>query len=132
MNIRFLEAFVWVARLGSFRNAADKLNITQAAISNRIASLEQDFDTRLFDRDAREVHLTFTGRRLLGHAERMLELSREMHSVTRLKSSIVGIVRIGVIETIVHTWLINFLQRMQEIYPGIEIRTHLGIDPSNT
>jgi DNA-binding transcriptional LysR family regulator len=122
MNIRFLEAFVWVTRLGSFRNAADKLNITQAAISNRIASLEQDFDTRLFDRDAREIRLTFAGRRLLGLAERMLELSREMHSVTRLNSNIVGIVRIGVIETIVHTWLIGFLQRMQETYPGIEIR----------
>src|SRR5438046_7841182 len=116
MNVRFLEAFVWVARLGSFRTAADRLNITQAAISNRIASLEQDFDTRLFDRDAREIRLTFAGRRLLGYAERMLDLNLEMLSASRATSDAVGIVRIGVIETIVHTWLSNFLQRMQELY----------------
>ncbi len=40
MNVRFLEAFVWVARLGSFRAAADKLHTTQAGISSRIATLE--------------------------------------------------------------------------------------------
>ncbi len=43
MNLRFLEAFVWVARLGSFKAAADKLHTTQAAISARIATLEDQF-----------------------------------------------------------------------------------------
>ena len=122
MNTRFLEAFVWAARLGSFRTAADKLHITQAAISNRIASLEQDFGTRLFDRDAREIRLTFAGRNLLGYAERMLELCRDMYAANSSPSHITGEVRIGVIETIVHTWLIPFLQRVQERYPGIEIQ----------
>nr|WP_286298852.1 LysR family transcriptional regulator [Aminobacter sp. SS-2016] len=42
MNLRFVETFVWVARLGSFRAAADRLNATQAAVSNRIASLEAE------------------------------------------------------------------------------------------
>lgn len=121
MNVRFLEAFVWAARHGSFRIAAERLNITQAAVSNRIASLEEDFDTRLFDRDAREIRLTFAGRRLLGYAERMLDLNLEMMSASRATSNAVGVVRIGVIETIVHTWLSTFLQRMQELYPGIEI-----------
>lgn len=122
MNTRFLEAFVWAARLGSFRTAAEKLHITQAAISNRIASLEQDFNTRLFDRNAREIRMTFAGRSLLGYAERMLEMCREMHSASGAPSNIVGIVRIGVIETIVHTWLIQFLKRVQELYPCIEIQ----------
>lgn len=122
MNTRFLEAFVWAARLGSFRTAAEKLHITQAAISNRIASLEQDFNTRLFDRDAREIRLTFAGRNLLGYAERMLEICREMQAASGAQSNLVGIVRIGVIETIVHTWLIQFLQRVQALYPGIEIQ----------
>jgi DNA-binding transcriptional LysR family regulator len=122
MNIRFLEAFVWAARLGSFRTAAERLNITQAAVSNRIASLEQDFDTRLFDRDTREIRLTFAGRRMLSYAERMLELNLEMMSASRASYNVFGVVRIGVIETIVHTWLSDFLQRMQELYPAIEIQ----------
>jgi len=43
MNLRFIEAFVWVARLRSFTAAAEKLYTTQAAISARIATLEDDF-----------------------------------------------------------------------------------------
>ena len=37
MNVRFLEAFVWVAKLGSFKAAAEKMHTTQAGISSRIA-----------------------------------------------------------------------------------------------
>ncbi|MBP0599220.1 LysR family transcriptional regulator [Herbaspirillum sp. LeCh32-8] len=122
MNIRFLEAFVWAARLGSFRTAAERLNITQAAVSNRIASLEEDFGSRLFDRDTREIRLTFAGRRMLSYAERMLDLNLEMMSASRASNNVFGVVRIGVIETIVHTWLSDFLQRMQELYPAIEIQ----------
>lgn len=40
MNIRFLQTFVWVARLGSFRLTAEKLSTTQAAVSSRISVLE--------------------------------------------------------------------------------------------
>ena len=58
MNIRFLETFVWLAQLKHFRLTAEKLHTTQSAVSSRIATLEQDFGVRLFDRIAREVALT--------------------------------------------------------------------------
>jgi DNA-binding transcriptional LysR family regulator len=58
MNLRFIEAFVWVARLHSFKAAADKLHMTQAAISSRIAALENQLGMRLFERDERNVALT--------------------------------------------------------------------------
>ena len=102
LNTRFLEAFCWAARLGSFRAAADKLSITQAAVSNRIATLEQDFNTRLFDRDVRKTRLTFEGRRLLSYAERMLELNREMHRFNKATADIAGVVRIGVVERLLY------------------------------
>lgn len=121
MNTRFLEAFVWVARLGSFRAAADRLNLTQAAISSRIASLENSFGKRLFDRDVREVRLTSAGRLLLGYAERMLDLGRQMNSALQADTVLSGIVRIGVVETIVHTWLVDFLGTLQEAYPALQI-----------
>ena len=44
MNIRFLETFVWLAKLENFRLTAEKLHTTQAAVSSRIASLEEAFD----------------------------------------------------------------------------------------
>jgi len=69
MNLRFIEAFVWVARLRSFRAASEKLHTTQTAISSRIASLESDFGVRLFERDKRTVTLTHSGEELLNYAE---------------------------------------------------------------
>ncbi len=42
MNIRFLETFIWIARLGSFRAAANKQHLTQAAVSGRIMTSTSD------------------------------------------------------------------------------------------
>jgi DNA-binding transcriptional LysR family regulator len=42
LNLKFLQTFVWVARLRSFSLAAEKLATTQATVSNRIATLERD------------------------------------------------------------------------------------------
>lgn len=121
MNTRFLEAFVWVARLGCFRGAAERLHLTQAAISGRIASLERDFGKPLFERNARETRLTPAGRILLTYAERMLDIGREMRLALQADSPLTGVLRIGVIETIVHTWLIDFLDHLQTGHQGLEI-----------
>jgi DNA-binding transcriptional LysR family regulator len=122
VNTRFLEAFVWVVRLGSFRSAAERLNLTQAAISSRIASLEEDFGQRLFDRDPRELRLTSAGRVLLTYAERMLEIGRDMQAAMRTNSELSGVMRIGVVETIVHTWLIDFLNELKRRHGALEIQ----------
>ena len=74
MNLRFIETFVWVARLRSFTAAAEKLNATQAAISTRIATLEEDFGVKLFERDKRTVTLTHSGEELLNYAEELRRL----------------------------------------------------------
>ncbi|MFP3448871.1 LysR family transcriptional regulator, partial [Pseudomonas sp. SIMBA_067] len=58
MNLRFLETFVWVARLKSFRLTAEKLFTTQASVSSRIAALEADLGVKLLLRDSRGVSLT--------------------------------------------------------------------------
>ncbi len=121
MNTRFLEAFVWVARLGSFRSAADRLNMTQSAISSRIASLESEFGKRLFDREVREVRITTAGRMLLDYAERILDLSREMNGALAPGAKLTGTVRIGAVETILYTWLIPFLERVRQAHGELEI-----------
>ena len=122
MNTRFVEAFLWAARLGSFRAASDRLHITQAAVSNRVASLEEDIGARLFERDARELRLTPVGVRLMDYGERLLELRREIVSLGRPRDDLLGLVRIGAIETVVHTWLLGFLTNLRSTYPGIEVQ----------
>lgn len=120
MNIRFVEAFVWVARLKSFRAAAQKLNVSQATISSRISSIEIEFDCRLFDRTKNDVALTNKGYLLLEKAERLLDSEQDLLESLKHHNNIVRNVRIGVIESIVHTWLGEFLTQLKTLYPNIE------------
>ncbi|MFT2098155.1 LysR family transcriptional regulator [Marinomonas sp. 2405UD66-6] len=120
MNIRFVEAFVWVARLKSFRAAAQKLNVSQATISGRISSIEAEFDCRLFDRAKHDVVLTNKGYLLLEKAERLLDAEQDLLESLKHHNSIVRNIRIGVIESIVHTWLGEFLTQLKILYPNIE------------
>ncbi|MGH8783024.1 LysR family transcriptional regulator [Paraburkholderia sp.] len=121
MNIRFLETFIWLARLQNFRLTAEKLHTTQAAISNRIASLEGNFDVRLFDRNSRSATLTPAGRKLLAYAERIVRLSEEMHREVDDTTGDSGLIRIGVIESIVHSWFPALMALMRERYPHLEV-----------
>ena len=68
MDLATLNAFIAIAELGSFSEAAERLHLTQPAVSKRIASLEQQLNVRLFDRLGREVSLTEAGRALLPRA----------------------------------------------------------------
>ena len=120
MNIRFVEAFVWVARLKSFRAAAQKLNVSQATISGRISSIEAEFDCRLFDRAKHDVVLTNKGFLLLDKAERLLNSEQDLLESLKHHNSIARNIRIGVIESIVHTWLGDFLTQLKNLYPNIE------------
>lgn len=68
LNLKQIEAFVWVADLGTFRKAAARLHTMQPNISGRIAALETALDTRLMERDAGSVRLTTQGQKLLSYA----------------------------------------------------------------
>ncbi len=72
LDSRKLLAFSTLARVRSFTVAARELHLTQSAISHAIKALERDVDCRLFDRLGRTVSLTPSGRRLLTHADIIL------------------------------------------------------------
>ena len=129
MNLRFIEAFVWVARLHSFKAAAEKLHMTQAAISSRIAALENQFGVRLFERDERNVVLTYSGSELLKYAEQLLGTYARMTDAVADRASFRGKVSIGVIESVVHTWLPDLLRRFREAYPQASVEIHSDNTP---
>jgi len=121
MNLRFLETFVLLAQLRNFRMTAERLHTTQAAVSSRIATLEQEFGVRLFDRNAREVVLTPDGSKALLHADRMLRLMREMRDDMLDKQAYAGVIRIGAIESVVHSWFPEFLAALHQRYPRLQV-----------
>lgn len=130
IDFKGLETFVWVATLGSFRGAAQKLHATQPAISQRISQLEQDLGVRLLQRDSRAVTPTPYGRALLVYAEKLLSLRAEMLSTLGDTSTLRGVLRLGVAETIVHTWLSRFIKRVDDTYPGLSLEIEVDISPN--
>jgi DNA-binding transcriptional LysR family regulator len=129
IDFKSLETFIWVANLRSFRGAAEKLNTTQPAVSMRIAQLEDFLRVRLLERDRRAVALTDKGQELLGHAERLIQLRAEMIEAVGDTSTVRGIVRLGVSETIVHTWLPRLIERVNAAYPNLELEIEVDISP---
>lgn len=129
MNLRFLEAFYWIAKLGSFSAAAARLHATPAAISERIRTLEEDLGVRVLERDSRRVVLSPHGERLLPYAEQMLNLRDAMKRSVQDSSGQTGIISIGVIESVVHTWLPRVLQELTRVYPGITVELYSDSTP---
>jgi len=130
VDFRMLNTFTWVANLRSFRGAAEKLNTTQPAVSLRIAQLEDLLGVRLLERNRRLVVPTEKGQELLGFAERLLRLRAEMIEAVGDRSTMRGIVRLGVAETIVHTWLPTLIERVNVAYPNLELEIEVDISPN--
>jgi DNA-binding transcriptional LysR family regulator len=113
VNIRFLETFVWLARLKNFRAAAEKLNTTQPNISSRIGALEDQLRTRLYVHGAKDFQLTASGRRLLEYAESIVQISNEMHRSITGSEGDKAVLRVGVIELATLSWLPNLVKNLQ-------------------
>ena len=91
MDLANLNAFIAIAELGSFSDAAERLHLTQPAVSKRIASLEQQLGIRLFDRLGREIGLTEAGRALLPRAYQILNvLDDTRRALTNLSGEVSG------------------------------------------
>ena len=121
MNVRFLETFLWVARLKSFSLAADKLCSTQASVSSRIAALESELGAKLFVRDTRGVTLTPEGARILTQVESIVESVGTLRTLLHTDNLAVGRLQIGVMDTVVHTWFVDFIAELAQAYPNLEI-----------
>ncbi|RWA63975.1 LysR family transcriptional regulator [Mesorhizobium sp.] len=129
-NIKQLETFLLVATFGSFRKAAERLNTTQPAVSTRIASLEGALGAKLFERQSSTVRLTAEGQRLLPPAQRVLRVAEQLQLTANSLSETAGVLRLGVAETIVHTWLPDFLKELQANYPLVD--TDIVVDTTTT
>lgn len=121
LKLKQLEAFVWVADLGSFRKAADRLNTTQPNISSRIAALESALSVTLMERDAGSVRLTAKGQHLLEHAREVLRATETLIEASDDAALFEGVLRLGVTEMIVHTWLRRFLKVLKDRFPNITV-----------
>src|SRR2546430_1166180 len=127
VDFKAIETFMWVVTLGSFRGAAQKLNTTQPAISQRIAQLEREVGVNALQRDRRMVLPTPSGRQLMVYAEKLIGLRSEMLAVVGDRSAMRGVLRLGVAETIVHTWLPQLIKSVNHAYPNLSLEIEVDI-----
>jgi DNA-binding transcriptional LysR family regulator len=125
MEIDTLQALVAVAERGSFSRAAEQLFVTQPAISKRIAALEHELDTALFDRVGHRIILTEAGRALLPRARDILAaVDDSRRLVANLAGRVSGTLSFGTSHHIGLHRLPPYLREFSQHYPDVELDIH--------
>ena len=120
MDTQNLQAFIEVAESGSFSLAAEKLHLTQPAVSKRIATLESQLDSALFDRINRSIQLTEAGRALLPQARQILQAVRDARrSIDDLRGETGGTLSLGISHHIGLHRLPPTLEAFSKSYPQV-------------
>jgi len=125
IDLGLVRAFVTVAETGSMTAAGRHLGLTQAAVSQQIKRLEDQFQCPLFDRRQRIVRLTGHGERLLGPAERLLSLNDETFSMMTTPDA-EGEIRFGVPQDIVAPFMPPIMKSFVRSCPRIELTMLTG------
>ncbi|MCF2870935.1 LysR family transcriptional regulator [Octadecabacter sp. G9-8] len=121
LNIKQLEALVWVAELGSFRKAAHHLGTTQPNISSRISGLEKTLGVVVMQRDAGSIQLTDKGREILAVAHKLLRNAEEIVQICDRPDLVADRLRLGVTELVACTWLHAYLRAIKAAYPSLNV-----------
>jgi DNA-binding transcriptional LysR family regulator len=122
-----LSTFIVAAQRGSFTAAAADLSITQAAVSQRIATLEKELRASLFDRRAGRVALTEAGERLYDYARRILNLHEEARkNLVGVHPSIAGDLPIAASSVPGECYLPALLAVFRETFPHVHVRATIG------
>ncbi len=117
-----LQYLLSIADTGNQSAAARQLNVSQPTVGRRLAKLEHDLGTKLFDRTPDGFVLTAAGEQLLEHARRIEQESIAAHrAISGGDSALAGTVRISATEALGITWLTPALARLQAVHPGMRI-----------
>lgn len=130
MNLKNLEAFYWVVTLNSFNKAATKLQTTQPAVSQKITSLENNLGFKVLDRSFRQLKPTHKGMTLFKYAEKFMRLETDLVAELTENQHLTGTIRLGVSETIVYTWLVEYIEKVQKEFPKVSVEIVVDLTPN--
>jgi LysR family nitrogen assimilation transcriptional regulator len=128
VEIKQLEAFVYVAELGSFTKAADILGMRQPVLSRTVRQLEVDLRQHLLVRTGRGVTLTAAGRVLLEHGATILQqVERARNDLACLQGSVDGHFTIGLAPSVARSATVALVKRFQRDFPQARISVVDGL-----
>lgn len=127
MDIKELHAFITVADLKSVSLAAEQIHITQPAVSKRIASLENQLGSPLFDRVGRQLKITEAGMAFLPPARNILQTVEDgKKAVQNLTSEVIGDLRLGTSHHIGLHRLPPVLRRFSQDFEKVNLQLHFN------
>ncbi len=120
-NLEYFKVFYYTARLGSVTGAANELSISQPAVSQSLKALERSLGAPLFQRASRGVRLTREGQLLYSYVEKGYEeIEQGVEKARQMLNLELGKVHIGASDMTLRFYLLPFLERFHEQYPGIK------------
>jgi len=127
INFNQLRAFYQAAKYQSFTIAAEKLFITQPAVTAHVKLFEDHCNLKLFKKKGRKIYLTDEGKTLYGYAERIFEFENEIDNVIEdMRDLKLGILRLGTNKTYARYFMPFLMTSFHEAYPNVKIHLDEG------
>ncbi|MFF2479833.1 LysR family transcriptional regulator [Paenibacillus sp. NPDC058071] len=123
INMEWYRVFYWTAKLGGLTKAAEKLNITQPAVSHTLKQLEQSLGGQLLFRTVKGVTLTAEGKVLFNYIEQALHsIEIAEKKMAEMNDLLDGEISIGASDTLCKYYLLPYLEQYHKQYPHIKVR----------
>lgn len=120
MNTTTLRYFLEVARVGSVRGAAGRLNITASAISRHMSNLEHGASSPLFERRASGMVLTTEGEAFWQHAHRIIrDIDLAQSDIDEIRGVRRGIVKVSAVEGVIGSCVFAAIENFRMKHPGV-------------
>jgi len=126
MDSRYLQSFVYVVELGSIAEAARRLDLTPAAVAQRVKMLEEELGAKLVRRSGRTVGTTEAGERILERARAVLHDIRDLKSDLNDASELAGELRLGGTPTMMTSLIPDVLGKLLARHPQMDIYLEPG------
>jgi DNA-binding transcriptional LysR family regulator len=123
VNLQHIISFYYLAKEKSFSEAAEKLFVTQSAVTQQIKALEVQFGVKLVNVKKKRVYLTKAGERLFVYAEEFLNHAMMLENF--LKSYRLNNLYIGISGTLM-LYLMGIIDKFKEIYPSVQVTVREG------
>ena len=122
-----LETLLWIARLGTYAAAAERLNTTQPAISARVREMETQLGVLIFRREGRKMALTVRGRQLVRDCEPLWAAIERTFLEADDFAGATGVVRIGSGEIAAASCLPGFAKEIKDAFAGVTLEISLDL-----
>lgn len=121
MELRNLITFLKIVETNSFSKAAEQLMYSQSTITIQMQQLEEELNTKLFERIGKKIFLTAEGKELKVYAQQIFELTQRISAIGSEEQDLKGNLRIASFDSLITAVLPAILKIFHERYPGIHV-----------